>query len=77
MAYFLPSFRFIFKKSNHKIKCQSSDQITVRSAETCESRHEKKKKKNTKNECMPSKDSDQPGHPSNLIRVFAVRSMGS
>ena len=27
--------------------------------------------------CAPRKDSDQPGHPSSLIRVFAVRSMGS
>ena len=27
--------------------------------------------------CAPSKDSDQPGHLSSLIRVFAVRSMGS
>ena len=26
---------------------------------------------------VPSKDSDQPGHSPNLIRVFAVRSMGS
>ena len=26
---------------------------------------------------VPSKDSDQPGHPPRLIRVFAVRSMGS
>ena len=25
----------------------------------------------------PSEDSDQPGHPLSLIRVFAVRSMGS
>ena len=25
----------------------------------------------------PGEDSDQPGHPSRLIRVFAVRSMGS
>ena len=29
------------------------------------------------NECVPSKDSDQPGHPPSLIRVFAVRSVGS
>ena len=29
------------------------------------------------NECAPSEDSDQPGHPPSLIRVFAVRSMGS
>ena len=26
---------------------------------------------------VPSEDSDQPGHPLSLIRVFAVRSMGS
>ena len=29
------------------------------------------------NECAPSEDSDQPGHPPSLIRVFAVRSVGS
>ena len=27
--------------------------------------------------CVPSEDSDQPGHPPGLIRVFAVRSMVS
>ena len=27
--------------------------------------------------CAPSEDSDQPGHPPSLIRVFAVRSIGS
>ena len=27
--------------------------------------------------CAPSEDSDQPGHPPSLIRVLAVRSMGS
>ena len=27
--------------------------------------------------CVPSEDSDQPGHPPSLIRVFAVRSVGS
>ena len=26
---------------------------------------------------VPSEDSDQPGHPPSLIRVFAVRSVGS
>ena len=25
---------------------------------------------------VPSEDSDQPGHPPSLIRVFAVRSLG-
>ena len=29
------------------------------------------------NECAPSEDSDQPGHPPSLIRAFAVRTMGS
>ena len=28
---------------------------------------------NQQNECAPSEDSDQPGHPPSLIRVFAVR----
>ena len=28
-------------------------------------------------ECVPREDSDQTGHPPNLIRVFAVRSIGS
>ena len=32
---------------------------------------------NQQNECAPSEDSDQPGHPPSLIRFFAVRSMGS
>ena len=32
---------------------------------------------NQQNECAPSKDSDQPGHPPSLIRVFTVRLMGS
>ena len=29
---------------------------------------------NQQNDCAPSEDSDQPGHPPSLIRVFAVRS---
>ena len=33
--------------------------------------------KNQQNDCAPSQDSDQSGHPSSLIRVFAVRSVGS
>ena len=32
---------------------------------------------NQQNDCAPSEDSDQPGHPPSLIRVFAVSSMGS
>ena len=33
--------------------------------------------KNQPNDYAPSEDSDQPGHPPSLIRVFTVRSMGS
>ena len=33
--------------------------------------------KTSKMACAPSEDSDQPGHPPSLIRVFAVRLMGS
>ena len=32
---------------------------------------------NQQSDCAPGEDSDQPGHPSRLIRVFAVRLMGS
>ena len=32
---------------------------------------------NQQSDCVPSEDSDQPGHPPSLIRVFAVRLMGS
>ena len=32
---------------------------------------------NKRNECAPSEDSDHSGHPPSLIRVFAMRSMGS
>ena len=31
--------------------------------------------KTNKIACAPSEDSDQPGHPPSLIRVFAVRSV--
>ena len=36
---------------------------------TCEPPHDK----TNKMACAPSKDSDQPGHPPSLIRLFAVR----
>ena len=32
---------------------------------------------NQQNDCVPSEDSDQPGHPPSLIKVFAVCLMGS
>ena len=32
---------------------------------------------NKTNECEPSEDSDQPGHPPSLMRIFAARLIGS
>ena len=42
----------------------SSIMLNLKWATTCQ---------NQQNECASSKDSDQPGHPPSLIRVFAVR----
>ena len=40
-------------------------------------RNETAHDKTNKMACAPSEDSDQPGHPSSLIRVFAVRPVWS
>ena len=40
-------------------------------------KYEPHRDKTNKMARAPSEDSDQPGHPPSLIRVFAVRSMGS
>ena len=40
------------------------------SIKTCEPPHDKKN--NNKMTCVPSEDSDQPGHPPSLIRIFAL-----
>ena len=39
----------------------------------CAMLHEPPHDKTNKMACAPSEDSDQPGHPPRLIRVFAVR----
>ena len=43
----------------------------------CVPTHEPQHNKTNKVTCGPCKDSDQPGHLPSLIRVFAVRSLGS
>ena len=45
-------------------KCLTNPYTATKWAATCQ---------NQQNECAPSEDSDQPGHPPSLIRVFAVR----
>ena len=47
--------------------------VTILELEYCEPPHDK----TNKMICAPSEVSDQPGHPPSLIRVFAVRSVGS
>ena len=40
-------------------------------------KNEPRHDKTNKMACAPSEDSDQPGHPPSLIRVFGVCSVGS
>ena len=40
-------------------------------------KYEPPRDKTNKLTCAPNEDSDQPGHLPSLIRVFAVRSVGS
>ena len=39
--------------------------------------YEPPRDKNQQSGCAPSEDSDQPGYPPSLIRVFAVRALGA
>ena len=48
-------------------KCLSMSILSI--VTVYEPRHDK----TNKVACAPSEDSDQPGHPPSLIRVFAVR----
>ena len=59
----------------HREACRvfSKRQISYRYQFRFEPPHEK----TNKMACAPSDFSDQPGHPPSLIRVFAVRSVGS
>ena len=53
---------------------QSENTKTKRFAvKFCSIFRERRRSKTDKMACAPSKDSNQPGHPSSLIRVFAVR----
>ena len=59
--------------------------FTVHGSQNCKNlsfliaykRYEPLHDKPNKMTCAPSEDSDQPGHPSSLIRVVTVRSVGS
>ena len=55
--------------SDYISACPVANKLLISGCKYYEPRHEK----NQQNECAPSEDSDQPGHPPSLIRVFAVR----
>ena len=52
--------------------CSSSKPV-IKRVESCQLKHLSRDMTNQQNECAPSEDSDQPGHPFSLIRVFAAR----
>ena len=55
-------------KSDWLIRCEDKDALSE-----CEPPYDK----TNKMAFAPSEDSDQPGHPPSLIKVFAVRSVDS
>ena len=63
---------FILQNVEKKIKCICAAYLDSRKKHS-EQPHDK----TNKMIFAPSEDSDQPGHPPSLIRVFAVRSVGS
>ena len=56
-----------------KLSKQSQGQTEQQTNNNNEPEHDKTNKMT----CAPSQDSDQPGHPPSLIRVFTVHSKGS
>ena len=56
-----------------KVKCIRFLNVTTFVIEYANSWNEPHRDKTNKMACAPSEDSDQPGHPPSLIRVFAVR----
>ena len=58
------TFNLIQSKAKHSFLCVVCIIINLIWAATWQ---------NQQNECAPSEDWDQPGHPPSLIRVFAVR----
>ena len=60
------------KKKKNVMKCISAAYLDLR-----KKNFEPPDDKTNKMTFVPSEDSGQPGHPLSLIRVFAVRSVGS
>ena len=74
----LTSFRFaddIVNKEVEEEACFLADRLDTTT--TMYVQNEPPRDKTNKMACAPSEGSDQPGHPPSLIRVFAMRSMGS
>ena len=69
-------FWFFFQNNN---RCMTAHRLghSVKLLKFLTPQNEPPHDKTNEMACAPSEDSDQPGHPSSLIRVFAVRSIGS
>ena len=61
----------ITNSPNRIIECANGTEIN--SPASTQGPNEPPHDKTNKMACAPSEDSDQPGHPPSLIRVFAVR----
>ena len=70
-----PSLNFAFYLLYRK--CNTSIRKGTTSNRKCTTNKMSRLVTKPTNDCAPSEDSDQPGHPPSLIRVFAVRLMGS
>ena len=73
---FLPDIYYPPKQARAKLHVRSGQVVSLFGINfiavvTYKPQHDKT------NECARSEDSDQPGHPRSLIRVFNVRSVGS
>ena len=63
------------KKTNKQTNKKEKRQLKTRnSSRSCHMSNWAASWQNQQNDCAPSEDSDQPGHPSSQIRFFAVRS---
>ena len=63
----------LFPYLTFKCKLYSITSFGEKGPDRFDCRHMSRLMTKSANDCAPSEDSDQPGHPPSLIRVFAVR----
>ena len=69
--------RWLISKDTQEMSQSRSTSTERRRDDRTNDKYEPAHDKTYKMACAPSEDSDQPGHAPSLIRVFAVRSVGS